>query len=217
MLDIILLGFALAATPGPDFLLMTRNTLSQGKRFGFITLLGNRCSLLIHISFALLGLSMILQQSVILFTAIRLLGACYLIYLGIKKIIHLVRRKQKRKQEEATLTISKTQAFRMGFLSNFLNPKVSLFFLSIFPQFTSTDQLHNPLLLIVCFLIGNSAWYIGTLLLVGMKRIRKIVVRFQAYLDVVFGFVFLVYGGKIVWDDVISKLSFQEATSSRMH
>lgn len=91
MLDIILLGFALAATPGPDFLLMTRNTLSQGKRFGFITLFGNRCSLLIHISFALLGLSIILQNSVILFTAIRLLGACYLIYLGIKKIVHLIR------------------------------------------------------------------------------------------------------------------------------
>jgi threonine/homoserine/homoserine lactone efflux protein len=86
-----LLGLALAATPGPDFLLMTRNALSQGKRFGFLTLLGNRCSLLIHISFALLGLSLILQQSVVLFTVIRLLGACYLIYLGIKKIMQLIR------------------------------------------------------------------------------------------------------------------------------
>ncbi|MFP7169764.1 LysE family translocator [Terribacillus sp. 7520-G] len=216
MLDIILLGFALAATPGPDFLLMTRNTLAQGKRSGFITLLGNRCSLLIHISFALLGLSMILQQSILLFTGIRLLGACYLIYLGIKRIIHLVRR-QKRQQENTTFTITKTHAFRMGFLSNFLNPKVSLFFLSIFPQFASTDQLHNPLLLIICFLLGNSTWYVGALLLIGMKRIRKIVLGFQAYLDAVFGFVFLLYGGKIVWDEVVRKLAFQEGTPVRMH
>lgn len=216
MFGIILLGFALAATPGPDFLLMTRNTLSQGKRYGFITLLGNRCSLLIHISFALLGLSMILQQSVVLFTSIRLIGAFYLIYLGIKKIIHLVRR-QEGDHENAVYTITKIQAFRMGFLSNFLNPKVSLFFLSIFPQFASTDQVHNPFLLIVCFLLGNSAWYVGTLLLVGMKRIRKIVVKFQSYLDMVFGFVFLIYGGKIVWDEVLRKITFSEDPTPRLY
>ncbi|PAE18095.1 hypothetical protein CHH91_00895 [Virgibacillus sp. 7505] len=207
MPEIILLGFALAATPGPDFLLMTRSTLSHGKGFGFITLLGNRCGLLIHISFALLGLSMILQESVILFTSIRLLGACYLIYLGIQKIIHLLRSK-KSTHDSAAFTITKVQAFRMGFLSNFLNPKVSLFFLSIFPQFASTDQLQNPFLLIICFLLGNSAWYVGTLLLVGMKQIRMIVVKFQSYLDVVFGFVFLIYGGKIVWEDVLRKITF---------
>jgi threonine/homoserine/homoserine lactone efflux protein len=100
----------------------------------------------------------------------------------------------------------------MGFLSNFLNPKVSLFFLSIFPQFAGTEQLHHPLVFIICFLLGNSSWYIGTLLLVGMKRIRRFVVRFQAYLDVVFGFVFLCYGGKIIWEDAIQKLSFQLET-----
>lgn len=105
----------------------------------------------------------------------------------------------------------------MGFLSNFLNPKVSLFFLSIFPQFASTDQLHNPFLIIICFLLGNSAWYVGTLLLVGMKRIRKIVVKFQSYLDVMFGFVFLIYGGKIVWDEVLLKLTFSEGTSPRLY
>ncbi|MFP7492676.1 LysE family translocator [Terribacillus saccharophilus] len=206
MLDIILLGFALAATPGPDFLLMTQNTLSQGRRLGFITLLGNRFSLLIHISFALLGLSLILQQSAFLFTTIRLLGACYLIYLGIKKIIQLLCGR-KHDHEDTALQITKTQAIRMGFLSNFLNPKVSLFFLSIFPQFTSTDQLHDPALLIMCFLLGNSAWYVGTLLLVGTKRIRKIVVRFQTYLDIVFSFVFLIYGSKIVWEDGLRKLT----------
>jgi threonine/homoserine/homoserine lactone efflux protein len=122
MLAIFLLGLALAATPGPDFLLMTRNTLSQGERFGFLTLLGNRCSLLIHISFALLGLSLILQQSIVLFTVIRLLGACYLIYLGIKKIMQLIRA-QKSENGGKTRKLSKMQAFQMEFLSNFLNPK----------------------------------------------------------------------------------------------
>ncbi|SNZ04250.1 Threonine/homoserine/homoserine lactone efflux protein [Terribacillus aidingensis] len=211
MLAIVLLGLALAAAPGPDFLLMTRNTLSQGKRFGFLTLLGNRCSLLIHISFALLGLSYILQQSVVLFTIIRLLGACYLIYLGIKKILQLIRT-QKCDNEKETRKLSEMQAFRMGFLSNFLNPKVSLFFLSIFPQFASTEQLHHPLVFLICFLLGNSSWYIGTVLLVGMKRIRRFVMRFQAYLDVLFGFSFLLYGGKIIWEDAIQKLSFLEKT-----
>lgn len=63
MFEIFLLGLALAASPGPDFFLMTNHTLSDGRKLGYITLLGNRCSLIFHLNFALLGLSIILQHS----------------------------------------------------------------------------------------------------------------------------------------------------------
>jgi threonine/homoserine/homoserine lactone efflux protein len=62
----ILLGFALAASPGPDFLLMTKHTLINGRRIGYSTLLGNRFSLILHMSFAFLGLSVIIQKSALL-------------------------------------------------------------------------------------------------------------------------------------------------------
>ena len=72
------LGFALAASPGPDFFLILRHSLTHGRRMGYVTLAGNRLSLCLHMTFAILGLSVILQQSTTLFAGVRLLGAAYL-------------------------------------------------------------------------------------------------------------------------------------------
>ena len=73
------LGFALAASPGPDFFLILRHSLTHGRRMGYVTLAGNRLSLCLHMTFAILGLSVILQQSTTFFAGVRLLGAAYLI------------------------------------------------------------------------------------------------------------------------------------------
>jgi threonine/homoserine/homoserine lactone efflux protein len=207
MFEIFLVGLALAASPGPDFFLMVNHTLSGGRKLGYITLLGNRCSLILHLSFALLGLSIILQQSAVVFTSVRILGAIYLIYLGFNKI------KNGWKQPKHTesldkVTVSPIQAFKMGFISNFLNPKVSLFFLSIFPQFLSSEQLaHQPLAVAFIFLFGNSLWYTSVLWVIGIKKIRGAVQKFQYKLDLVFGFLFVIFGGKIIWEEIRDFLS----------
>jgi threonine/homoserine/homoserine lactone efflux protein len=207
MFEIFLLGLALAASPGPDFFLMTNHTLSTGRKLGYITLLGNRCSLILHLTFALLGLSIILQQSATTFTSIRIFGAIYLIYLGYNKLKNGWKL-PKNTESPQRVTVTPFQAFKMGFLSNFLNPKVSIFFLSIFPQFLSSEQfVHLPLSVALVFLFGNSLWYTSVLWVIGIKKIRGAVQKFQYKLDLVFGFLFVIFGGKIIWEEIRDFLS----------
>jgi threonine/homoserine/homoserine lactone efflux protein len=75
MIHLFWLGFALAASPGPDFFLILRHTLTYGRLIGYATLIGNRVSLSVHISLAILGLSIVLQRSMTLFLIVRFLGA----------------------------------------------------------------------------------------------------------------------------------------------
>ncbi|MBA4496588.1 LysE family translocator [Paenactinomyces guangxiensis] len=129
MYETFLIGLALAISLGPDFLLMTKNTLTSGRKIGYMTLLGNRCSLLVHMTFAIMGLSVILQKSVLLFSVIRILGAIYLIYLGYKTLSMRIKNKgDKKEAPKDEEQITSWQAFRSGLISNLLNPKVSLFF-----------------------------------------------------------------------------------------
>jgi RhtB (resistance to homoserine/threonine) family protein len=206
MEEFFLLGFALAASPGPDFLLMTKHTLINGRRIGYSTLLGNRFSLILHMSFAFLGLSVIIQKSALLFTIVRILGAAYLIYLGYKNIVGRFKSRLSN-QTKVDLNegekVTVYQAVQRGFLSNFLNPKVSLFFLSIFPQFASPEQLsQQPLTIALVFLSGNSLWYVSVLLIIGIKSIRMAVQRFQKWLDLTFGFLFVAFGLNIIWSEL---------------
>jgi threonine/homoserine/homoserine lactone efflux protein len=203
MLQLMGLGFALAASPGPDFFLILRNTLSSGRFIGFMTLLGNRFSLCIHISLAIAGLSIVLHNSATLFLAVRLLGAGYLIYLGGQKLFARLGRNRTRPDPPRVAAVDAMTAARQGFLNNLLNPKVSLFFLSFFPQFTTREALADaPWTVAAVFFVGNSLWWIPLILLVGVSSFRASLYRFQSALDLLFGFVFVGYGLRILVTEV---------------
>ena len=201
-LHLLALGFALAATPGPDFFLILRNTLSSGRFVGFMTLAGNRVSLCIHIALAIAGLSIVLRSSATLFLVVRLLGAGYLLYLGFRKLIEALQRSRSRTDPPRVGTVGALAAVRQGFLNNLLNPKVSLFFLSFFPQFTTREMLSDsPWTAATVFFLGNSLWWIPLILLAGISAFRAYLYRFQAALDVVFGCVFSAYGLRIIVEE----------------
>jgi RhtB (resistance to homoserine/threonine) family protein len=197
MLQLVALGFALAAAPGPDTFLLLRNTLASGRTAGYLTLLGNRLSLAVHISLAIAGLSAILARSETLFLAIRLAGAAYLVYLGVSKLVAL-RRAARPAEETRAASFEGLAAVRQGFLNNLLNPKVSLFFLSLFPQFTTPEMLSgSPWMVAVAFVGGNSLWYVPLVFVVGYPRLRSAIQRFQRALDGVFGLAFIGFGLRI--------------------
>lgn len=163
---------------------------------GYVTLAGNRLSLCLHMTFAILGLSVILQQSDTLFAGVRLLGAAYLTYLGVGSL-----RKRRRGADTpapAGGTLTPFQAFHRGFVNNLLNPNVSLFFLSLFPQFASTDLLaHSPAAVGGAFFAGNTTWWVPLVFVIGMARLRAWVLRFQPVLETVFGVLFIAYGLRV--------------------
>lgn len=137
-------GLLLNITPGADVLYITTRGASQGMKAGVVAALGIGAGGLVHIAFAAFGLSAVLATSALVFTAIKLAGAVYLVYLGISTLLSL-RHKTTTPQAIAIKTLTTSRIFRQAILVNVLNPKVALFFLAFLPQFVSPQASHPAL------------------------------------------------------------------------
>ena len=130
---IALISLLGAISPGPDFAVVTRNCLRGTFRTGYLTSLGVATALLVHVTYCLFGVALLIAESPLAFHIIKYLGAGYLFYLGLLLL------KEKRSPEgtpEVAKNIKKQQSpFLAGFLCNLLNPKATLFVLSLFTQF----------------------------------------------------------------------------------
>ena len=154
----ILAGLLLNITPGPDLLYIAGRTASQGFRSGLAAVMGINAGCLVHTFAAAIGLSAILTASAEAFFVVKLIGAAYLVYVGISLLLE-------KQADSPALEISdrlpsKTvhQAFWQGFLTNVLNPKVALFFLAFLPQFISANSPTKPaafVLLGVIFILNS--------------------------------------------------------------
>jgi threonine/homoserine/homoserine lactone efflux protein len=136
----ILTAFIFIMTPGMDTVFILNTALSQGKKAGFYATLGINAGILVHTLFAAFGLSMLIAKSVTAFLIIKYLGALYLLYLGISKM----KEKESILNFDAVVEMKSAQKnFTSGIITNVLNPKVALFFISFFPQFIRFDALNN--------------------------------------------------------------------------
>ena len=121
----------LLLTPGPAVLYIVTRSIDQGRVAGIVSTLGIAVGTLFHVAAAAFGVSALLVSSVLLFNFVKYLGAAYLIYLGIRKL--LVREELQSIQKERRRELS--QIFYQGVLVNLLNPKTALFFFAFLPQF----------------------------------------------------------------------------------
>jgi threonine/homoserine/homoserine lactone efflux protein len=137
--------------------LVMRNTLAGGRPAGLATSLGTCSGLLVHATAAALGLSAVLVASSRAFTAVKLLGAAYLVVLGVRTILHAGRQRSDPTGERAT---SAWTGYRQGVLTNVLNPKVAVFFLSLLPQFVEAGDgfVGRVLVLAAVFIAIGLAW-----------------------------------------------------------
>jgi threonine/homoserine/homoserine lactone efflux protein len=129
------LAFTGAATlivllPGPDTLVVVRSILRGGRRQGVLTSLGNLTGLTIWVSCAVLGIAALLRASEVGYTVLRVVGACYLVYLGVQAF-----RTRGTTQELPQGRALLGTGFRAGVLTNLLNPKVGVFFVTFLPGF----------------------------------------------------------------------------------
>ena len=171
----ILAGLLLNITPGPDMLYIAGRTARQGIRSGLAAVMGINAGCLVHTFAAAIGLSAILTASADAFFIVKLVGAAYLVYVGIS----LLREKER---VDTALEISSTlplktvqQVFWQGFLTNVLNPKVALFFLAFLPQFISTGSTTKPaafVLLGVIFILNSLFVTIGFAALIARASTR---------------------------------------------
>ncbi|CEG27184.1 LysE family translocator [Bacillus sp. B-jedd] len=132
----ILMCIFFVILPGPDIAIITKNTVTVGKAGGVRTVMGACCALLIHTTAAVLGLSAIIMKSALLFSVLKYVGAVYLLYLGIKTLWSIKNKGSASSVEtHAKSRIKSESSFKQGFLTDLLNPKVALLFLTFFPQF----------------------------------------------------------------------------------
>ena len=119
-------------SPGADFAMVTRNSLMLSRRAGVLTAVGIALGVLVHVAYSIAGIGLLIAQSIVLFNALKLVGAAYLVYLGITML--RAQPVDPRQSTEPVAAISDRTALRIGFFTNALNPKTTLFVLSLFTQ-----------------------------------------------------------------------------------
>ena len=166
MLRFALASLVLIALPGPDYLLITTNAMVHGRGAGWKTTLGGASGVIVHAAGAVLGISAVLATSVAAFTVVKVLGVASLLYLGIGI---LVARKHANEETSRNDMGPPARPFLQGFVSNALNPKVALFFLTFLPQFMSANgnSLFEALELSSVFAVLYVAWFGALVLVVG--------------------------------------------------
>ena len=147
----------IVVTPGPDMTLVLRNTLAGGRVAGLATSAGTCSGLVVHALAAALGLSALLLASSRAFTVVKLVGAGYLVFLGIRTFLRAGRREP---DERDTGAVRPWAAYRQGVMTNVLNPKVALFFVSLLPQFVQEGDgfIWRMLLLAGLFIAMGLVW-----------------------------------------------------------
>lgn len=132
----VVAALALLAVPGPSVLYIFARSLHQGRRAGLVSALGVQTGGLLHVLAATVGLSALVLSSALLFSAVKYLGAAYLVYLGVRTLI--AREEVHTPDLPAPRRLS--QVFWQGALVNALNPKTALFFLAFLPQFIQPER-----------------------------------------------------------------------------
>ena len=159
--DLLAFGVAalvMVALPGPDQALITRNALVGGRRAGRRTMLGGACGLSVHATAAAFGLSALLATSATAYTTLKLVGIGYLVFLGLRMLATSGAAVESPDRHEHH---GPRRPFAQGLLSNALNPKVALFFLTFLPQFLPSHHAALPaaLALSAIFAVIYVAWF----------------------------------------------------------
>jgi RhtB (resistance to homoserine/threonine) family protein len=186
----------MAMLPGADFVMVTRTSIYNGRLAGLYMSAGMCLSVCIHASYSIAGLAVVIANSAWLFSTIKYLGAAYLIYIAWQLLT--TRELSNKEQSNRMTQISTFIALRMGFTCNILNPKTSIFFLSIFTQVVSVD---TPLIMQVSYgliiMLAHFIWYCGVALMLSHPKILPRFNRQKQKVDKVAGVVLMLIAVKL--------------------
>ena len=192
LLAVVAITFFAVISPGPDFAMVSRNSLLLSRRTGVLSALGIAAVVCIHVSYSLLGVGLLIQQSLWLFNLIKLAGAAYLIVLGIK----MLRAQPATGEEMASQpALSSLGALRTGFLTNVLNPKTTIFIVSLFMQVV---QPQTPLAVQLGYgafiVLAHALWFSAVALFFSSESVRARLLAVRHWIDRVFGGLLVGFG-----------------------
>ena len=182
-------------SPGPDMILVLRNTVVSGRRAGLHTSLGVLAGNMVHITYCVLGIGLLISQSIAAFATLRYAGAAYLIYLGIMSF-------RSGNNPPDTRPIHqhppRQPSFVQGFVNNLLNPKGTLFYLGVFTTVITPDTPLSAMavLILAMMTISTSFWLLFVYTL-DRPGIRGIAQRSQRTMNRVSGVVLIAFGVRV--------------------
>ncbi|KJK01095.1 lysine transporter LysE [Pseudomonas sp. 21] len=191
------------ASPGPDFAVVVRESVTHGRRAGTWTALGVGSAIFLHVTYSLLGIGLIVSQSIVLFNALKWAAAAYLLYIGFKAL--RARPAGPAAAEIVAVPLERTArgAYVAGFVTNGLNPKATLFFLSLF---TVVINPHTPLLVQagygVYLACATAVWFCLVALLFSQQRVRNGFARMGHWFDRMMGVVLVGLGIKLAFTEL---------------
>jgi RhtB (resistance to homoserine/threonine) family protein len=188
------------ASPGPDFALVLKQSLSRGRRVALCTSLGIGTAILLHVSYSLLGLGLLLRGSEAWFNAVKYAGAAYIAWLGFQALRSRPRAPDNPLAPGNGEQSDGVRAFISGFLTNVLNPKATLFFISLFALVVSPA---TPKAIQAAYgvwmAVATAVWFSIVSLLFTRPDVRATFWRFGHWIDRALGVVFLAFAASLVF------------------
>lgn len=181
-------------SPGPDFLMAVKNSITYSRRTGIYTAIGFALGIATHLVYCVTGLAFVISKSILLFSVIKYLGAAYLVYIGFKSIM----------SKSTAITVHDAakkpdmtpfQAIKAGYLTNVLNPKATLFMLSLFTLVITPQTPAAVLMAASAYMILSTAvWFSLVAIFFSHGKIRKVYLKFQKAINRTFGGLLMLLG-----------------------
>ncbi|MFT6777499.1 MAG: RhtB (resistance to homoserine/threonine) family protein [Paraglaciecola sp.] len=188
------------ASPGPDFAIVLKHSISFGRRAAIITSIGVGVGILIHVAYSLLGIGILIKTTPMLFQVFSYAGAAYLLYLGFGALRSPAPNNFDNVEvKNVVQLISDNKAFMVGFLTNGLNPKATLFFLSVFAVAVSPDtpdviKLGYGLY----FAIATGVWFCVLSLFLSSQKVTQFMGEKSYWFDRLMGVVLILLAIKLL-------------------
>ncbi|WP_394227195.1 LysE family transporter [Pseudoalteromonas spongiae] len=192
--------FFAVASPGPDFALVLKQSIQKGRNNALVTSAGIATGILVHVSYCVLGVAIVIAQSPAVFAALKYLAAAYLAYIGVMALRAKPADQQAQQVPSNTQAESMVKAFSRGFLVNALNPKATLFFLSLFTLVISVEtpikvQVGYGLYMAVATLV----WFSFLSIVLSRSKVRAFFLRAGHWFDRGIGVVLIGLAIRVVW------------------
>jgi threonine/homoserine/homoserine lactone efflux protein len=197
-LKVALAHLLAVASPGPDFAMVVRQSVAHGRRAAVWTSIGIGSAILLHVTYSLLGIGILLRSSQLAFMAVKFAGAGYLAWIGIKALASRPRHELSTGPAGAEEALSRAgepaprAAWTTGFLTNALNPKVTLFFVAIFVSVVAPS---TPKLIQAAYgvwmSVATTAWFSMVSFFLTRERIRRAYLKAGHWVDRAMGVVLL--------------------------
>ncbi len=198
-ITIALVHLVAVASPGPDFAVVVRNSVAYGRRIAIYTSLGIGLAILLHVAYSLVGLSVLIATTPWLFNVFKYAAAAYLLYLAFGALRSGPSAHRTDKTSVVKTTISPSRAVGMGFLTNGLNPKATLFFLSLFTAIINVGTPVSVKLAYGIYLaVATAAWFCFLSYLLSTSRVAQFIGEKGYWLDRLMGVLLVALAGKLV-------------------